>query len=97
MSANEDVNSTIRRFFCSNKTYNDMATLFFNPQETAIHQLFHQDGEIHVDCSHTHTRTRPSLERKRLMNLVTCAKVTSIACQDVLSRVFLLSYHLTHN
>ncbi|XP_053480506.1 H(+)/Cl(-) exchange transporter 6 isoform X1 [Ictalurus furcatus] len=43
-SANEDVNSTIRRFFCSNKTYNDMATLFFNPQETAIHQLFHQDA-----------------------------------------------------
>ncbi|TSL97303.1 Chloride transport protein 6 [Bagarius yarrelli] len=44
VSANEDVNSTIRQFFCSNKTYNDMATLFFNPQETAIHQLFHQDA-----------------------------------------------------
>ncbi|XP_076845067.1 H(+)/Cl(-) exchange transporter 6 [Brachyhypopomus gauderio] len=40
----EDVNSTIRRFFCANKTYNDMATLFFNPQEIAIHQLFHQDA-----------------------------------------------------
>ncbi|KAF3859882.1 hypothetical protein F7725_000137 [Dissostichus mawsoni] len=40
----EDINSTIRQFFCANKTYNDMATLFFNPQEAAIHQLFHQDG-----------------------------------------------------
>uniref|UniRef100_A0A8C7JTW9 Chloride channel protein n=1 Tax=Oncorhynchus kisutch TaxID=8019 RepID=A0A8C7JTW9_ONCKI len=45
VSLNEDViNSTIRQFFCPNKTYNDMATLFFNPQEVAIHQLFHQDG-----------------------------------------------------
>lgn len=34
----------MRQFFCSNRTYNDMATLFFNPQEAAIHQLFHQDG-----------------------------------------------------
>ncbi|XP_061113542.1 H(+)/Cl(-) exchange transporter 6 [Conger conger] len=42
--AAEDVNSTIKQFFCPNKTYNDMATLFFNPQEVAIHQLFHQDG-----------------------------------------------------
>uniref|UniRef100_A0A8B9K5D8 Chloride channel 6 n=1 Tax=Astyanax mexicanus TaxID=7994 RepID=A0A8B9K5D8_ASTMX len=40
----KDVNSSIRQFFCSNKTYNDMATLFFNPQEIAIHQLFHQDA-----------------------------------------------------
>uniref|UniRef100_A0A8C9SKG9 Chloride channel protein n=1 Tax=Scleropages formosus TaxID=113540 RepID=A0A8C9SKG9_SCLFO len=38
------VNSTIKQFFCPNKTYNDMATLFFNPQEVAINQLFHQDG-----------------------------------------------------
>ncbi|XP_032422394.1 chloride transport protein 6 [Xiphophorus hellerii] len=44
VSGSEDINSTIRQFFCSNKTYNDMATLFFNPQEAAIHQLFHQDG-----------------------------------------------------
>ncbi|KAK5604613.1 Chloride transport protein 6 [Crenichthys baileyi] len=44
LSGSEDINSTIRQFFCSNKTYNDMATLFFNPQEAAIHQLFHQDG-----------------------------------------------------
>ncbi|XP_053706204.1 H(+)/Cl(-) exchange transporter 6 isoform X1 [Synchiropus splendidus] len=40
----EDINSTVRQYFCSNKTYNDMATLFFNPQEAAIYQLFHQDG-----------------------------------------------------
>uniref|UniRef100_A0A7N8X1N1 Chloride channel protein n=1 Tax=Mastacembelus armatus TaxID=205130 RepID=A0A7N8X1N1_9TELE len=39
-----DINSTVRQFFCTNKSYNDMATLFFNPQEAAIHQLFHQDG-----------------------------------------------------
>uniref|UniRef100_A0A671QKK9 Chloride channel protein n=1 Tax=Sinocyclocheilus anshuiensis TaxID=1608454 RepID=A0A671QKK9_9TELE len=43
-SVNEEVNSTIRRFFCYNNTYNDMATLFFNPQEVAIHQLFHQNA-----------------------------------------------------
>ncbi|XP_032904136.1 chloride transport protein 6 [Amblyraja radiata] len=42
--AEEDVNSSIKTFFCLNNTYNDMATLFFNPQETAILQLFHQDG-----------------------------------------------------
>ncbi|XP_034393535.1 chloride transport protein 6 isoform X2 [Cyclopterus lumpus] len=44
LSGGEDINSTIRQFFCTNKTYNDMATLLFNPQEAAIHQLFHQDG-----------------------------------------------------
>ncbi|XP_060930215.1 H(+)/Cl(-) exchange transporter 6 [Limanda limanda] len=44
LSGSEDINSTIRQFFCPNKTYNDMATLFFNPQEAAIHQLLHQDG-----------------------------------------------------
>ncbi|XP_042565964.1 chloride transport protein 6-like [Clupea harengus] len=44
VNVNVDVNSTIRQFFCSNKSYNDMATLFFNPQEVAIHQLFHQDA-----------------------------------------------------
>ncbi|KAG9332823.1 hypothetical protein JZ751_014922, partial [Albula glossodonta] len=44
VSVSDDVNSTIKQFFCPNKTYNDMATLFFNPQEVAIHQLFHQDG-----------------------------------------------------
>ncbi|XP_078001800.1 H(+)/Cl(-) exchange transporter 6 isoform X3 [Phascolarctos cinereus] len=40
----EDVNASIKTFFCPNETYNDMATLFFNPQESAILQLFHQDG-----------------------------------------------------
>ncbi|XP_029911548.1 chloride transport protein 6 [Myripristis murdjan] len=40
----DDIHSTIRQFFCPNKTYNDMATLFFNPQEAAIYQLFHQNG-----------------------------------------------------
>ncbi|XP_077949293.1 H(+)/Cl(-) exchange transporter 6 isoform X2 [Gasterosteus aculeatus] len=44
LSGGEDINSTIRQFFCTNETYNDMATLFFNPQEAAIHQLFHQEG-----------------------------------------------------
>uniref|UniRef100_A0A3B3SY55 Chloride channel protein n=1 Tax=Paramormyrops kingsleyae TaxID=1676925 RepID=A0A3B3SY55_9TELE len=46
VSGNEDVNSTVKQFFCPNKTYNDMATLFFNPQEVAINQLFHQDGDF---------------------------------------------------
>ncbi|XP_012518094.1 PREDICTED: chloride transport protein 6 isoform X1 [Propithecus coquereli] len=40
----EDVNSSMKTFFCPNDTYNDMATLFFNPQESAILQLFHQEG-----------------------------------------------------
>lgn len=45
MWSSEDVNASVRHFFCSNRTYNDMATLLFNPQEAAIHQLFHQDGQ----------------------------------------------------
>lgn len=44
VSSSEEVNATIRTFFCANGSYNDMATLFFNPQESAILQLFHQDG-----------------------------------------------------
>ncbi|XP_021791679.1 chloride transport protein 6 isoform X2 [Papio anubis] len=44
LQVTEDVNSSIKTFFCPNDTYNDMATLFFNPQESAILQLFHQDG-----------------------------------------------------
>ncbi|KAG8434767.1 hypothetical protein GDO86_012931 [Hymenochirus boettgeri] len=43
-ASSEEVNSSIKTFFCPNNTYNDMATLFFNPQESAILQLFHQDG-----------------------------------------------------
>ncbi|XP_030041964.1 H(+)/Cl(-) exchange transporter 6 isoform X1 [Microcaecilia unicolor] len=42
--SSEAVNSSIRTTFCPNETYNDMATLFFNTQESAILQLFHQDG-----------------------------------------------------
>ncbi|KAM5142207.1 H(+)/Cl(-) exchange transporter 6 isoform 2-T2 [Mantella aurantiaca] len=40
----DEINSSIKTFFCPNNTYNDMATLFFNPQESAILQLFHQEG-----------------------------------------------------
>nr|XP_020637813.1 chloride transport protein 6 [Pogona vitticeps] len=43
-SSSNEVNASIRTFFCPNQTYNDMATLFFNPQESAILQLFHQEG-----------------------------------------------------
>ncbi|XP_029433686.1 chloride transport protein 6 isoform X2 [Rhinatrema bivittatum] len=38
------MNSSVKTFFCPNETYNDMATLFFNTQESAILQLFHQEG-----------------------------------------------------
>ncbi|XP_018426778.1 PREDICTED: chloride transport protein 6 [Nanorana parkeri] len=44
VSSSDEVNSSIKTFFCPNNTYNDMATLFFNPQESAILQLFHQEG-----------------------------------------------------
>ncbi|KAL8597704.1 Chloride transport protein 6 [Nucella lapillus] len=40
----EFINSTVRTYFCESGYYNDMATLFFNPQEVAIKQLFHQAG-----------------------------------------------------
>lgn len=46
VSNSDYINSTVRKYFCSNNTYNDMATLLFNPQEAAIHQLFHQDGSF---------------------------------------------------
>ncbi|PIO16351.1 hypothetical protein AB205_0009200, partial [Aquarana catesbeiana] len=42
--SSDEVNTSIKTFFCPNDTYNDMATLFFNPQESAILQLFHQEG-----------------------------------------------------
>lgn len=45
-SGGVELNSSLRHFFCSNQSYNDMATLLFNPQEDAIHQLFHQDGSF---------------------------------------------------
>ncbi|XP_076820121.1 H(+)/Cl(-) exchange transporter 6-like [Clavelina lepadiformis] len=38
-------NSDVQRFLCQNGTYNDMASLFFNTQEEAIKQLFHNSGE----------------------------------------------------
>ncbi|XP_077998809.1 H(+)/Cl(-) exchange transporter 6-like [Glandiceps talaboti] len=38
------INDTVRGYFCDDGYYNDMATLFFNSQETAIKQLFHQEG-----------------------------------------------------
>ena len=46
-----------RDYFCpghgivtdpSTKYYNDMATLMFNSQETAIKQLFHQNGRVYA-------------------------------------------------
>lgn len=39
-----DVDSGVRTYFCEKGDYNDMATLFFNSQEEAIKQLFHQEG-----------------------------------------------------
>ena len=47
------INSTVRTYFCQPGYYNDMATLFFNPQEVAIKQLFHQEGQpsLALACS----------------------------------------------
>ncbi|XP_071945627.1 H(+)/Cl(-) exchange transporter 6-like [Antedon mediterranea] len=42
-ASQEAFNST-RNYFCQEGYYNDMATLFFNSQEVAIKQLFHQEG-----------------------------------------------------
>ncbi|XP_063965630.1 H(+)/Cl(-) exchange transporter 6-like [Lytechinus pictus] len=39
-----EISSSVRTYFCPDGYYNDMATLFFNPQEQAIKQLFHQEG-----------------------------------------------------
>ncbi|XP_021372937.1 chloride transport protein 6-like [Mizuhopecten yessoensis] len=38
------IEDTVRTYFCPDGYYNDMATLFFNSQEEAIKQLFHQPG-----------------------------------------------------
>ncbi|XP_076451298.1 H(+)/Cl(-) exchange transporter 6-like [Babylonia areolata] len=43
-----EINSTVRTYFCQAGYYNDMATLFFNPQEVAIKQLFHQAGTFSI-------------------------------------------------
>lgn len=40
------VDESVRTYFCPENHYNDMATLFFNSQEEAIKQLFHQEGNI---------------------------------------------------
>ncbi|CAH1773141.1 unnamed protein product [Owenia fusiformis] len=39
-----DVSDSVRTYFCHDGYYNDMATLFFNPMEIGIKQLFHQEG-----------------------------------------------------
>lgn len=36
------IETAVRTYFCPDGFYNDMATLFFNSQEEAIKQLFHQ-------------------------------------------------------
>ncbi|PVD36819.1 hypothetical protein C0Q70_03809 [Pomacea canaliculata] len=46
--ADDSVNGTVRTYFCQHGYYNDMATLFFNPQEVAIKQLFHQEGTFGI-------------------------------------------------
>ncbi|KAJ8321226.1 hypothetical protein KUTeg_001220 [Tegillarca granosa] len=38
--------TAVRTYFCDKGEYNDMATLFFNSQEEAIKQLFHQEGKF---------------------------------------------------
>ncbi|WAR15311.1 CLCN6-like protein [Mya arenaria] len=40
------IEEDVRTYFCEEGSYNDMATLFFNSQEEAIKQLFHQPGEF---------------------------------------------------
>lgn len=40
------VDESVRTYFCPENHYNDMATLFFNSQEEAIKQLFHQEGKF---------------------------------------------------
>ena len=42
-------NNTIS-YFCQEGQYNDMATLFFTSQESAIRHLFHLDGKSHFFC-----------------------------------------------
>lgn len=43
---NSSSTAEVQRFLCDNSSYNDMATLFYNPQETAIKQLFHHSGAL---------------------------------------------------
>ncbi|XP_064642254.1 H(+)/Cl(-) exchange transporter 6-like [Lineus longissimus] len=44
--AEHQANATVRTYFCDKGEYNDMATLFFNPSEAAIKQLFHLEGNF---------------------------------------------------
>ena len=44
-----NIEADARTYFCKSGYYNDMATLFFNSQEEAIKQLFHQPGKIATD------------------------------------------------
>ncbi|PIK48359.1 putative chloride transport protein 6 [Apostichopus japonicus] len=43
-ASTSNISESVRTYFCPPGYYNDMATLFFNPQEEAIKQLFHQEG-----------------------------------------------------
>ena len=42
MAAVSSIENTTQAFLCAKGQYNDLATLFFNSQEEAIKQLFHQ-------------------------------------------------------
>nr|XP_002124075.1 chloride transport protein 6 isoform X1 [Ciona intestinalis] len=42
-------NASLQRFLCPVGEYNDMATLFYNGQEIAIKQLFHNNGEFSLE------------------------------------------------
>ena len=44
LQVNVSVQQETKQYFCAEGHYNDMASLFFNSQETAIKQLFHNDG-----------------------------------------------------
>ncbi|XP_062567017.1 H(+)/Cl(-) exchange transporter 6-like [Saccostrea cucullata] len=43
------IDDSVRTYFCPEGSYNDMATLFFNSQEEAIKQLFHQEGKFSLE------------------------------------------------
>ncbi|ESO91263.1 hypothetical protein LOTGIDRAFT_228753 [Lottia gigantea] len=46
LNSTKEVITNVRTYFCADGYYNDMATLFFNPQEVAIKQLFHQPARF---------------------------------------------------
>ena len=43
-NSTQESGSLYQRFLCKPGEYNDMATLFYNPQEDAIKMLFHGDA-----------------------------------------------------